>query len=289
MFHNKEAKGTTSLSFKKFAVTAKKLEKASKAKETLNRNTFLKPVKKHVSAACLNNFTKGFILKFERKPPTNKINHRSKSGVFAARLEGNLEKVIVENQKEIAGKKFRQERSFYNLPADKLFQLKKTNLSILQLNEGSSQGKFKPKVTSTPNDEQVLREIDLPSFSIKKEQINQPDDIRKFPLYNDISHISKNILKEFNKRSSDRRSILERDLIFLKNLNEVTTSENLLLEDQANETNENFDDSLETIPSYILDESNSSDNNSLDIEVKKLRRPKENLVSLFFNYFFFSN
>lgn len=273
MFHNKRNKSSSS--FDKFAVAAKKLEKASKANDKLNRINFLNPVKKH---ARLNNFTRGFMAKFERKPP-NEISHRPKSGVFAARLEGDLRKVIEENQKEAERKKLLQE-SFYNLP-DGLFQSKIHNLSILQLNE-NSQGKFKPKFTSTPNEvyeEQILREYDLPSFSLKKDQIREPvkDDVRRFPLYEDISYISKNILKDFNKKSSDRRSMLEKDLTFLRNLNETTTNEKLSLESESNNVYEHFDDSIESVsvPSCILD---SSD----EVDLKKVHL-KENLV-IFFNF-----
>lgn len=272
MFYNR---GKSSSSFNNFAVTAKKLEKASKATEKLNKNNFLNPVKKHVAAARLNNFTKGFMAKFERKP-ANEISHRPKSGVFAARLEGNLRKVIEENQKDIKKKKLLQE-SFYNLP-DGLFQSKKQNLSILQLNDK----KFKPTVTSTPNEvyeEQILREYNLPSFSSKKDKIREPVEIDEFPLYNEINHISKNILDFFNKKSSDRRSMLEKDFTFLRNLNQTTTNEKLLLETGSNNDYVDFDESVESVPSCILD---SSDESLLEAELKKVRHKQEDLVSFYF-------
>lgn len=297
MFYNKSDRDTSS--FKKFAVTAKKIEKASKAKETINRNNFLNPVKKHVSAARLNNFTKGFISKFERKPP-NEISHRPKTGVFTARLEGNLEKLAVDQKKP--GNKKGHPESCNHVP-DGVFQKKKPNISILQLNEGT-QSRFKPKVTSTPNEvyeEQILREYDSPPLSIKKDRIKEPE-VRRFPLYDDISHISKNILKQFNKRSSDRRTILEKDLIFLRKLNDATTNENLLLESESrNESTEIlfeselrndyecFDESVESLPSCILEDSgeNWSDESILEDISKRKRLGKEKTVSfiIFFSFY----
>lgn len=276
-------------SFKKFAVTAKKIEKASKAKETINRNNFLNPVKKHVSAARLNNFTKGFITKFERKPPKEIISHRTKSSVFTARLDGNLEKLAGERKKEPGNKKSYQDS--YHVP-EGVFQKKKPNISILQLNEGT-QSRFQPKVTSTPNEvyeEQILREYNSPPLSLKKDRIKEPD-VRRFPFYNDISHISANILIQFNKRSSDRRTILEKDLTFLRNLNIATTTENLLLESESNNAYGYFDESVESqsVQNFILEDSgqNWSDESIPGEVVKRKRRGREKMVRLFFFIFSF--